>query len=144
MGCAGAGDLQNARILSFQYPSLIPSLSGAPGLKAMRFQDGGGRATAFARGVGLAAISLVLLLVWLAADPQAHEHFHHDAGHEDHRCVITDFALGEGFYLLPAMEVRPVVVAVEWVAFEAVDSPREAVDYALLPSCGPPSGAASA
>jgi hypothetical protein len=85
-----------------------------------------------------------MLLAWLAADPQAHEYFHHDAGHEDHHCAITDFALGEGFYLPPVIGVRPVVTVFESVSFDALETLRERVDYALLPSCGPPFNGLSA
>lgn len=113
-------------------------------MKTMRFQDRKGRSSIFGRTIGTVAISLVMLLAWLAADPEAHEHFHHDAAHEDHHCAITDFALGEGFYLPPAIGVRPAVATVEPVAVEAEDTPREPVHYALLPSCGPPFNGLSA
>lgn len=97
-----------------------------------------GESSALARTVGLLAVLLVMLLVWLSADPEAHEHFHHDADEADHHCAITEFALGEGYYLAPLIVVPPVPWRFEAVRFEAVEVLREPVDYALLPICGPP------
>jgi hypothetical protein len=108
-------------------------------MKAFRFQRKNGTSTIFGRTIGLVGVGVVVLLLWLAADPEAHEHFHHDAGQEDHHCVITDFAIGEGFYLAPSIAVRPVAAVFGSVSFEVPGALREPVDYALPPSCGPPS-----
>ena len=105
-----------------------------------QFRRPDGSSAILARMAGAVAILLLALLVYLSADPEAHERFHHDAGHEDHHCVITDFATGEAFYLAPRFEVRPAVgVFFEVVPCEASDLLQEPVDYVLLPTCGPPS-----
>jgi hypothetical protein len=112
-------------------------------MKPIRFQDRKGRISIFGRTIGLAAISLVMLLGWLAADPEAHELFHHDADKGEHHCVVTEFAFGEGFYVLPAV-FAPPAEADFWNAYFSVkETVWEAVDYVLLPTCGPPSGGTS-
>lgn len=81
---------------------------------------------------------MVAVLVWLSADPEAHEYFHRDAGHGEHHCVITSFAIGEGYFLAPKIAARPAVAVFEAVHLDAREVFRERVDYVLLPICGPP------
>jgi hypothetical protein len=108
-------------------------------MNASRFQDRKGRISIFGRTIVLAAVSLVMLLMWLSADPEAHEHFHHDADKGDHHCVVTEFAVGSGHYVVPAVVVPPIEAGFGLVHFSADEVIRETVDYVLLPICGPPS-----
>lgn len=104
----------------------------------LRFQQRNGSSTPAARITGSVAMVLIAVLVWLSADPEAHERFHHDADHEDHHCVVTDYAMGEGYYVAPRFVVAPAEMVFEIVRFTAVEALREPVDYLLLPICGPP------
>ena len=104
-----------------------------------RFQKRSGSVSPFARVVSTAAISIVLLLVWFAADPQAHEHFHHDADTGQHQCVVTEFAAGEGYYILPQIAGPPVESDFGVVRLCAEETIRQTVAFVLLPICGPPS-----
>lgn len=104
----------------------------------LRFQQRNGSSTLAARITGGVAMLLIAVLVWLSADPEAHERFHHDADHEDHHCVVTDFAMGEGYYVAPRIVVAPAGMVFEVVRFTVVEALREPVDYRLLPICGPP------
>ena len=90
------------QIVSVRSPNIV---------HPFRFQKKDGHSSIAGRAVGTAAVLLVALLVWLSADPEAHERFHHDAGAEDHHCVITDFATGEGFYLAPQIDLRPAAAS---------------------------------
>ncbi len=83
-------------------------------------------------------VAAVMLLVWLGVDPEAHEHFHADAGLGDHHCVITDFAAGEGYFLVPRMLTPPVGVVYETLSRSVREASPGRVDYALLPARGPP------
>ncbi|HEY3756971.1 MAG TPA: hypothetical protein VGL42_12540 [Opitutaceae bacterium] len=107
-------------------------------LKAFRFQRRDGTSTVAARVTGVAAVLLIGVLLWLSADPEAHERFHHDAGHEDHHCVVTDFAMGEGYFVAPTVVVAPVKRVFGVVQIAAVEAARVAADVRLEPSRGPP------
>jgi hypothetical protein len=109
-------------------------------LNSLRFLRHGGKVSVLARIVGHVASALILLLVWLGADPEAHEHFHHDADQGEHHCVITEYAAGEGFYVVPQVSIPPVEAVFGFAHFSAEEPLRESVDYVLLPTCGPPSG----
>lgn len=109
-------------------------------MRFLRFQRRDGGSTAAARVTGAVGMALMAILVWLSADPAAHERFHHDAGHEDHHCVVTDFAMGQGFYVAPRIVVAPAPMVFAVVRFAAVQAPRTPVEYRLLPICGPPAG----
>ena len=89
----------------------------------------------------MAAVLLVGLLVFLAADPEAHEFFHDHAKDADHACVVTAFATGESYYTLPVVSLPPDLTIVRVVHASARESLREPVSYRLLPICGPPSAA---
>jgi hypothetical protein len=108
-------------------------------MRSFKFQKRNGSISAFAKVVSSAAVSMVLLLVWLAADPEAHEHFHHDADKGEHQCVVTEFATGEGYYVFPQTAVPPVESGLGVAHFCADETIRETVAYVLLPICGPPS-----
>jgi len=107
-------------------------------MRVFRFQGNDGNSSIVAKTVGVLAVSIVAVLVWLSADPEAHEYFHHDAGHEEHHCVITSFAIGEGFYLAPKIAARPAAAVFAAVHLDAGETLREPVAYFLLPICGPP------
>jgi len=108
-------------------------------MNPFRFQRQDGSSSATARAVGVAAMLLVGLLAYLSANPEAHERFHHDAGHSDHHCVVTEFAAGEAFYIAPVLTLRPTLaVLFETAPAEAEDFLREPVAYVLQPICGPP------
>jgi hypothetical protein len=112
-------------------------------MNPFRFLRNDGSTSPLARITGLVGILLVGLLVWLSADPEAHERFHPDAGKEDHHCVVTEFAAGEAYYLAPVIELRPTEALLYEVARSAPKEVlREPVAYVLLPTCGPPSLAA--
>jgi hypothetical protein len=113
-------------------------------MKAFSFQSRNGTLSPLSKTIAAGAASIVLLLVWLSADPEAHEHFHHDAAKGEHQCVVTEFASGEGYYMVPEIAVPPVEAVFGAAHFSAADTLREAVDYVLLPTCGPPSRALSA
>jgi hypothetical protein len=113
-------------------------------MKALKFHRRDGTVSTLARAVAAGAVSIVLLLVWLSADPEAHEHFHHDSGGSEHQCVVTQFAIGEGYYIVPQVSVPPVEAGFGPAHFSADEALREEVDYVLLPTCGPPSGGMSA
>jgi hypothetical protein len=108
-------------------------------MKRLRFQQKNGAFSLFGRTAILAAILLIGLVSYLASNPEAHEYFHPDAGHENHECVITAFAAGEGFQLQLVIVVQPRL-AEEWARpLDKVQRAPERTDYALLPICGPPS-----
>ena len=113
-------------------------------MKECRFQRKDGSSSIVAKTVGILAVLMVLVLVWLSADPAAHEYFHHDAGLDEHHCVVTSFATGEGFYLVPQTTVRPAVAVFAIVHFDAGEILHKPVDYVLLPICGPPFNGLSA
>jgi hypothetical protein len=110
-------------------------------MKHLRFTLRKGGSSRLGKVVGVAAVLLVGLLGFLAADPEAHEFFHTDAGQCDHECVVTAFAAGEGLSVVPPIEIRPTSVVVQRVHFEARESLVESPGYLLLPICGPPSAA---
>lgn len=114
------------------------------GMLAITFQKKNGAVSAFAKVVAANAVSMVLLLVWLSADPEAHEHFHHDADKGDHHCVVTEFAAGSGYYLVPQVALPPVDTEFGIAHFRAEEIIREAADFVLLPICGPPFNGISA
>jgi hypothetical protein len=108
-------------------------------MNPFRFQRQDGSSSCFGRTTAVAGLLLVALLAYLSADPEAHERFHHDAGKDDHHCVVTDFAAGEAFFLAPRLTVRPAVTPLyEIVRGEAPEFFPRPVAFALLPSCGPP------
>jgi hypothetical protein len=107
-------------------------------MKPLRFQHKKGGLTLFGQAVSVAAVLLIGLVSYLTASPQAHEFFHHDAGHEEHQCVVTSFAAGEGLFLAPQIELRPTAVVVEWVHFASTEVLRDKVANLLPPVCGPP------
>jgi hypothetical protein len=81
----------------------------------------------------LAAISSVMLLVWFAGDPDAHEHFPHDSGKCDHQCVVKEFANGSGYYIAPAAAVSPEEAAIGPVRYSADERIRKTVECVLRP-----------
>jgi hypothetical protein len=107
-------------------------------MKSLGFQSRSGECSILGRATILSAVSLVALLAWLSADPEAHEYFHHDADHADHHCTVSDFALGEGYYVAPQIVSAPTPLRLENVNCEAAEILREPVDFVLLPICGPP------
>lgn len=107
-------------------------------MKTYRFQQNDGGLSRFGKIVSLAAVLLVAFVSYLSVNPRAHEYFHKDAGHEDHECVVTAFAAGEGLYLAPEIELRPATVVVQWVHFVAGEIIRESSEGFLPPVCGPP------
>jgi hypothetical protein len=107
-------------------------------MKPFRFQHKKGSLSLFGKAVSVAAVLLIGLVAYLASSPEAHEFFHPDAGHEDHECVVTSFAAGEGLYLAPQIDLQPATVVVQWVHFEAVEVLRNSSVCLLPPVCGPP------
>lgn len=88
-----------------------------------------------------AAWSQLLLLaglLWLMADPHAHEELHHDADKSAHECAVTWFAQGK----LDAASAAPTVIAApELFSFLPAQRPVtvETTPAHLLPfACGPP------
>jgi hypothetical protein len=107
-------------------------------MRLFRFHRSDGSSSIASRAIGTAAVLLIALLVYLAADPEAHERFHHDADESDHHCVVTEFAAGEALVLTVALVVQPLVlrfVRIHWVQIPALHA---TVDLLLQPSCGPP------
>ncbi|MSU67520.1 MAG: hypothetical protein EXS40_02945 [Opitutaceae bacterium] len=116
------------------------------------------RPTLLGRGVACLAVGLLGLLVWLAADPEAHEFFHPPqvacaaCGHAhaaplpepapadegDHHCIVTDFAAGctdlAVFAVFAFAGLRLAARGVSAVSFVAPRAPR----HRHAPSCGPP------
>jgi hypothetical protein len=107
-------------------------------MKPYRFQQNDGGLSRFGKIVGLTAVLLIGLVSYLTVNPKAHEFFHHDSGHDDHECVVTAFAAGEGFYLAPQIEVRPTAFVVQTVQVVAREIVRDAFAGCLPPACGPP------
>ncbi|MGH7996380.1 MAG: hypothetical protein ACREFX_08520 [Opitutaceae bacterium] len=106
-----------------------------------RFRRNDGSGALLAQAAGTAAVLCVLALVWLSADPVAHEYFHHDANRADHHCGITDFALGEGYFVAPRIVVPPEPMVFRAVDREGPELLRPPCRYLLLPTRGPPLGA---
>jgi len=110
-------------------------------MRPFRFHRKTGDLTLAGSSVAWLGVALIALLVWLSADPSAHERFHPDAaGGDEHHCVVTEFAAGEAYYLSPVIVVRPAETIAEVIQVRAIEAPRESADYVLLPSCGPPAG----
>jgi hypothetical protein len=107
-------------------------------MKPYRFQNNDGALSRFGKMVSVAAVLLVCVLSYLTVNPEAHEFFHPDADHAEHQCAVTAFAAGEGLYLAPHIEVRPMPVVAQSVHFEAREARRESLAYLLPPVCGPP------
>jgi hypothetical protein len=110
-------------------------------MRILSFHRRNGRCTPFGRATGVLCASLVGLLIYLSADPEAHEQFHRDADQGDHACVVTAFAAGEAYYVAPVIEVRPQAVPVVHVAAAARSRPLESPRFLLPPACGPPARA---
>jgi len=107
-------------------------------MQAFRFQREDGSTSFIAKAVSAAGALLMILLVWLSADPSAHAYFHHDAGREDHHCAVTDFARGEAYYLAPVALIPPAETSFKRIHFEVVVLRPQPAAYLLLPICGPP------
>jgi len=103
-----------------------------------QFQRKDGSSTIAAQALGAAAILLVVLLTYLSVDPEAHEHFHHDADGPNHHCVITAFAAGEAWVLAGSLVVRPVIAEFSQVQWQAAESLRGRVAQGPVAICGPP------
>ncbi len=107
-------------------------------MRLFRFHRSDGTRSFAFRAIGAAAVLLIAFLAYLAADPAAHERFHHDADESDHHCVVTEFAAGEALLVTVSLVVQPVVlrfVGIHWVQVPALHA---TVDLVLQPSCGPP------
>jgi hypothetical protein len=109
----------------------------------LRFHQKDGSSSIASRALGLMGILLVALLTYLSVDPEAHERIHHDADGPDHHCVITTYTAGEALFVAPLPLVRPETRIFGYVPWQAQESLRAAVDWVLLPSCGPPAAALS-
>ena len=64
------------------------------------------------RGVALALLLAVMVVVAMAAAPRLHEAAHHDADHADHECAVTLFASGAMHDAVPVLAVAPELVLV--------------------------------
>lgn len=67
------------------------------------------------RLVALMVLGHFCLAVAMAASPDLHEHFHHDAGHPDHQCAVTQMDEGD---LSDGLPVEPLLIGplpVSWV-----------------------------
>lgn len=84
------------------------------------------------------AACLVFTLGLLAASPSAHEFFHKGAVDEDHECVITAFAVGEGLFVAPVIDLRRTSTRTETIQFAAPTFLRSQSGLRLPPACGPP------
>jgi hypothetical protein len=95
-------------------------------------------ALAFRRCLAAGAAALVLLLTFLSASPEAHEHLHEDADHAEHSCAVVLFAHGLTF-VLEVISARAPATA--WNAFVALPD-RElfltAAPHLHPPERGPP------
>jgi hypothetical protein len=107
-------------------------------MKFLSFTRRNGRCTLTGRAMALLSAGLLGLLIYLGADPEAHERFHHDADQGDHECVITAFAAGEAYYIAPVIEVRPQADLIISATPAVKNRLPETPSYRLLPSCGPP------
>jgi hypothetical protein len=87
------------------------------------------------------ALFAIVVLMWLSADPGAHERFHPSAGQEDHHCVVTEFVIGGAYFIAPCIVREPDTLSFGRIACEAVECLPGQVDYRLLPICGPPQAA---
>jgi len=106
---------------------------------SLRFQRKDGSSTIAARALGTAAIFLVVLLTYLSVDPEAHEHFHHDADGANHHCIITAFAAGEAWVLAGGLVVHPAIAVFSQVQWQTAESLRGRVAHGPVAICGPPS-----
>jgi len=110
----------------------------------LRFQHSSspGRLTLLGQVAAWFAVALLGLLMWFAADPEAHEIFHPDAaghsGGEAHHCVVTDFTTGCTDLAILAVFVlvglRLIVRIAPVIDSVARTTPR----HKHAPSCGPP------
>ena len=107
-------------------------------MQAPRLQGKDGRSSPLAVAAAVMALISVMVLIWLSADPEAHERFHHGASHEGHHCIVTEFSVGEAYYLAPDIVVRPRLANFDRNPRERRVTMRETVEFTLLPSCGPP------
>lgn len=76
------------------------------------------------RGVALALLLAVMLVVAMAASPRLHEWLHHDADHADHECAVTLFASGSAADQVAAPQVLAEVDLV-WVETLRMEVARE-------------------
>ena len=110
-------------------------------MSTLRFQRPDGALSPVGRATGLLAVWVVTLLAYLAADPAAHEFFHHDADQAGHACVVTVFAHGEGLYVPPRVVPRPDRRMIAGILAPAAPAPAQAAARRLQPSRGPPAAA---
>lgn len=116
-----------------------------PNVMFFRFRSSGfgRRPTVLGQVAAWLAVGLLGLLVWLAADPEAHELFHPDAAAEhadgdEHHCVVTDFTVGGtdlailAVFVLLGLRLIARLAPVVGVAVRSTPRSRHA------PSCGPP------
>jgi hypothetical protein len=91
------------------------------------------------RAAALGQLLLLAGVLWLAADHEAHERFHPDAGKADHECAVTLLAHGK----TDASVAPPVVIVAPQTFFflplpgplaVPVSSPEHLLPFA----CGPP------
>lgn len=64
------------------------------------------------RGVALALLLAVMVVVAMAASPRLHEGVHHDADRAGHECAVTLFASGAWHDAAPVLAVAPELVLV--------------------------------
>ena len=95
-------------------------------------------ATRLSRACAALLTALTLLLVVLAACPEAHEWLHPDAGHADHDCVITLFAHGVTAAVVPVALGLIAWRLVRALICAAVDFDLASPRYRLLPGRAPP------
>jgi len=48
----------------------------------------------FMRVAAVLVLAHLLAVLAMAASPELHEYLHHDAGHDDHQCAVTDMLAG--------------------------------------------------
>ena len=107
-------------------------------MKPLSFQKKNGTLSQAGKAVSVLAVLLIAVVMYLSANPEAHEFFHKDADHADHECVVTAFAAGEGLFTAPQIVVQPESLAIQRMDVVAKEVAQEALRNLLPPVCGPP------
>ena len=105
-----------------------------------RFTTFRGTATLLGKVVGGLAVAIIALLLVGSVCPELHDRVcHHHAGDADaDHCVISAFAAGEAYALPVDVRVDRLDAWIEVTLRPEVAAPVSAVEYRLLPACGPP------
>jgi len=120
------------------------------------------RPSCWQQAVAWLGAGLIGILTWLAADPGAHEYFHferapaaleahdhadrahnHAAGeghdtHDEHQCIVTDFAAGATDVIVVSLLVFASLRLIARIATPSSALVLPAARFRHAPTCGPP------